>query len=160
MDNLSAIEMMKRKTSLCKELVAEFLQVLPQDRGLLAMRGDARNKPLLANRKINTVELLSDGLETTKDPQELAWLLVELKQAEKEWDALHEYEVFKDEGDKQYKCIRAQDYVDQLSDSLFQVLCVRALRLLQQVMEAGAPQMVVLLGLYKVVSGRGPRACP
>ena len=117
-ENLSVAERKKMKTNLSKQLAAEFLEMLTKDSGLIEMFGEAGRQVNQANEKMKAIEMLSDQLEATSDPEEVERLLVKLEQAEKEWDNVHEYEVFNDKGPLQHKFLKAQDYDDRLSENL------------------------------------------
>jgi len=64
------------------------------------------------------IDKYANQLEQVKNPQTEQYLLEKLAEADARWDKLHGYEVFEDKGELQYRCIRAQDYDDRISDDL------------------------------------------
>ena len=64
------------------------------------------------------LDQLTVELEKADGEEERNRLHTLLQEAEKRWDTLHEYDVFSEHGQRQWKFIRAQDYDDRISESL------------------------------------------
>ena len=115
--DLSKEERAKKKTARCKELAEDFLVVLKQG-GLMEIFGEAGQKIREMQQQWALLEQLTDEWEKAGYEEDRTRLHKLLREAEKKWDDLHEYELFADRGEQQYKFIRAQDYDDRLTDHL------------------------------------------
>ena len=119
---LSKEEKAKLKAARCKQLAEDFIMVLQRD-GLMALFAEAGSKIRKMQSQWAVMDTLTEQLEKADEDVERERLHALLKEAEKKWDAMHEYDTFSEKGEEQWRFLRAQDYDDRVSDNLRRFYC-------------------------------------